>query len=294
MVYYVNMKLNEVVFITSSESPHLSASDSLLITPLRKKEIIVRALPWDDLEIDWTRFTSIILRSCWNYHYNYPLFLKWLWKLKEKHVQLWNPIDVVIWNSNKKYLRDLENKGIPTIPTVWVSQKEKIELEIISKDKGWKDMVIKPCVGASAHEIIKASFGAYISAQIKIDELVQKTDVMIQPLMHEVITEGEYSLIFIDGEFSHAILKRPKKGDFRSNYHYGATKKKVTLDKRFISQALNILKTIESPLLYARVDGIRRKDTFILMELELIEPHLFFDHDSQSPIRFAEALAGKI
>ncbi|MBI4130856.1 hypothetical protein HY468_06060 [Candidatus Roizmanbacteria bacterium] len=285
------MPSKEIALITYKESPELSKSDALLVEPLKNEGFTSQAVPWDSGDIDWERFTALVLRSCWNYHYNYQDFLTWLSKIENTHIPLWNPAEVVRWNANKKYLTDLESKGVSTVPTVWLEKDERTNLEDIAGEKKWNDLVVKPSVGASAYGIFRVRSGEYNAAQIKINDILQQSEVMIQPLMEEVMSEGEYSLVFIGGEYSHAMLKTPKEGDFRSNHHCGATEVKVEPDRPLIDQAYSILDKVDSPLLYARIDGINRDGEFVLMELELIEPHLFFDQDQQSPTRFAKALA---
>lgn len=282
--------MKSVALITYGESPDLTESDRLLIKPLQDEGFNPRAVAWDDKEIDWTQYDYLVLRSCWNYHYSFSKFLNWLSHLEKIKAKLWNPIPVVRWNADKRYLKDLEKQEVSIPPTIWLDKGTKANLEDVMNDKGWDDVVVKPTVGASVYEVFRIKIDKHNTAQPKLEMLLNKTDVMIQPLMSEVITEGEFSFIFLGGEYSHAMLKRPKKGDFRSNYHCGGKETKVEPDKGLVEQASSVLKKVDSPLLYARIDGINRNGKFILMEIELIEPHLFFDQDPKSPIRFARAL----
>lgn len=288
------MLSHQIALVTYYGYPHLTESDKLLVKPLQDLGIDPQAVVWNDKKVDWSSFRSIVIRCCWDYHYKYRQFLDWLTELEKLKVSVWNPIDLIRWNSDKKYLRDLQKKGVPIIPTIWVDSGEKVVLDDIFQKFNVSQLIIKPTVGASSYEIIKADVREYKRAQSRLDKLLAKADVMIQPFRYEVLTEGEYSFIFINRKFSHAILKHPQKGDFRSIPEFGASEAYVNPEKKLISQADKILEKIDSLLLYARIDGVNCNREFHLMELELIEPHLSFDKNHQSAILFARALKERI
>ena len=281
---------NQIALVTYYGYPHLTESDKLLVKPLQDLGFDPQAVVWNDKKVDWSKYSCIVIRSCWDYHYKYQQFLDWLSQLEKANLQVWNSIDIIRWNSDKKYLIDLENQGVAIIPTFWVNRGKNIILKEIYIKFNVSQLIIKPTVGAYSYEIFKADDNDYNRAQSRLDKLLVKADVMIQPFMDEVLTEGEFSFVFINGKFSHAVLKRPKKGDFRSIIEFGASETKVKPNKKLLDQANSLLKNVKSPLLYARVDGINHNGKFQLMELELIEPHLFFDLNPYSPILFARAL----
>jgi glutathione synthase/RimK-type ligase-like ATP-grasp enzyme len=283
-----------VALVTYSDSPTLTSSDALLVEPLKNEGIEAVAAPWDDPTINWSHFDGIILRSAWNYHTTHKAFIKWLSHLRSLHTTVLNPIDWMIWNSDKKYLKDLETKGTNVIPSILLKPNKRIPLEQIARDKQWTRLVIKPTIGASAHGISMAEPGEYKKKESTITQLLQNSDVLVQPLMTEVMSGGEYSCVFIAGNFSHAIQKLPKKGDFRSNSEFGSTETLVTLDPMVIQQAKKILMTIEEPMFYARVDGFISTKQFTIMEVELIEPHLFFDLYPQAAHTFARELKKRL
>jgi glutathione synthase/RimK-type ligase-like ATP-grasp enzyme len=282
--------MKAVGFVTYKQSSKLTESDQFIVPPLKKRGFEAHAVAWDDTRIDWTRFDVIVLRSCWNYHLHYEQFLAWLNRIKRLKVPVWNPIPVIRWNSNKKYLKDLEYKGVPVIPTVFIEKGTTYFLSDIAKHKGWKDLVIKPAIGASSYNVCLVKQNEYDKKQNEFVKLSGQSDVCIQPFVKEIYN-GEYSLIFLGNQYSHAVLKIPKKGDFRSNCETGGAEKRIEPEKRIIQQAANIVKTIHSPLLYARVDGIILDGKFTLSELELIEPELYFYLDPLSPAKFAKTLA---
>ncbi|OGG03654.1 hypothetical protein A2W14_04020 [Candidatus Gottesmanbacteria bacterium RBG_16_37_8] len=287
------MAHKRIGLITFSKKPLLTPSDNLLLEPLKKAGFDPLAVPWDKKNVNWSAYNFLILRSCWNYHFNFPLFLNWLDQLEKVKIKILNPVEIVNWNVNKKYLKDLERIGVPIVPTVFLAKGEKVNLKDLVSKRDWQEIVIKPAVGASSYNVLRFQDNEYDKAQVKLNEIVKRSAVLIQPLMKEVIEEGEYSLIFFGREYSHTVLKRPKIGDFRA-LGFGASYTKIEPDKKLISQAGDILSKIKSDLLYARLDGISQNGVFILIEIELIEPHLFFDLDPQSPTRFVKAFEERI
>jgi glutathione synthase/RimK-type ligase-like ATP-grasp enzyme len=282
--------MKHVAFATYKENPQLTESDALLVRPLLQKGIISSPVAWNSKTADWTKFDAIILRSTWDYQFHYTSFSSWLSYLKTIQVQVHNPIPIIQWNSDKSYILDLAKKGVHTVPTVLHIKGETNNVEDIMKDFGSKECVIKPTIGASASGVTRVNLSEYKKSEKIIQKLLAENDCLIQPLMNEVMSEGEYSFVFIGNTFSHAILKKPKLGEFRSNHEFGAKEQVVNPHKTLVDQAANILNTAQNDLLYARVDGINRNGKFILMELELIEPHLFFDKKPMAATLFAQTL----
>ncbi|MCJ7740558.1 hypothetical protein MUP32_04565 [Candidatus Microgenomates bacterium] len=267
----------KIALVTYSQYQKLTTSDNFLIKPLKEAGFDPTAVAWDDDKVNWQQFDLIILRSCWNYHLKVNEFTGWLDYLEKNKLRVFNPVSLLKWNLDKKYLLDLEKKGIPIIPTVFIKKGSTIDLIKIIEENNWPEIVIKPTIGASAYEVHKVTTETVKPIQSKYDQLVNRGDVMIQPLMKEVVTEGEYSFVFLGGRFSHAILKKPKSNEFRTNYRFGGTCQRVEPAEKLLLQATTIMKAIPSPALYARVDGLNINGKLTLMELELIDPHLFFD-----------------
>jgi len=284
--------MTKIGLITYTEDPELSESDKLLIKPLKRLGFEVLKAAWDDSKINWKSFQCLVLRACWNYHKKYKKFIKWLDYLEENNIKLFNPVSIVKWNSNKKYLVDLRKKGIHIVPTIYIKSKSKIKIGRLLKENNLNnEIIVKPAIGASAYKIFKFHIDKINRYLPKIIELIDKVDVIIQPFMKEIV-KGEYSSIIIGGIYSHTVLKVPKKGDFRSNYHYGAHEIRVKLNKEEVSEIMNVYHLITKELLlYTRIDFIKQDKTIILMESELIEPHLFLDMNNKSADLFANSLA---
>jgi hypothetical protein len=269
--------MKHVALVTYKASPNLTASDELLVKPLENEGIQVIAVPWDDPTVDWNKFDAIVLRSCWNYHVNYDKFILWLTHLKHIQANVFNPVNLMLWNSKKTYLQDLQKSGIPIIPTIY-HQKN---IQTIHSYTGWNDIIAKPLIGIRSNGVYRFKNPNSPWTQIRFKWLTKKTDYLIQPFMTEFQTDGEYSFIFIGRIFSHAV---------RKTQHISLVKP----SQIHIRQARQALKAVGNDTLYARVDGIFRNNTFILLELELIEPILYFDLYPPAAISFAKALKKRL
>ena len=282
--------MKKLGIVTCQRLPTLSMSDQLLLQPLEKLGFNPEPVIWNNKKVDWSSFDYLILRSCWDYYIHIEDYLSWLTQLSTMHVHVWNPLPILKWNSNKKYLKELEYKGVPIIPTVYIEQGEKYFLRDIEDRKRWKHLVIKPAVGADGFGASRITTDLTNSSQKPFDNLLKMGDILVQPFMNEAVIGGEYSFVFIGGNYSHAILKRPVKGDFRPTHISRGGVIKIEPSNTLIRQAARILEKLGSPLLYARVDGIITNGTLLLMELELIEPYLYFEYAPTSAIKFAKTL----
>lgn len=266
-------------FATSKDLPDLTVSDRIAAEALRADGGIVVPVVWDDALVDWGEFSAIIIRSTWDYHLQPHLFRLWVDRLAQEGIPVWNPIKILRWNIDKRYLLDLETNGIPIPRTRFLDGKESFDLSSLKSFMGTDEVVVKPVVSASSWNTWRCSLGDF-SGEVRrrLDDLLDGTDVMIQEFMPEIATEGEWSLIFFGERFSHAVRKYPREGDFRVQDELGG---RYCLEPNpppaLVRQASDVLGTIEHPLLYARVDGIVRSGKLVVMELELLEPSLFFD-----------------
>ncbi len=270
------MTKQRVAFVTYSDDPSLSKSDKLLADHLRSQGFSVEATAWDSAEVNWELFDTLILRSCWNYHLHVDAFSEWLTIMEERQKKVWNPYDTIRWNLNKSYLLDLESKHIPIIPTTILPKGSTLSLENIFEEMNIDEIVLKPTIGASAHGVYKIHRNSQQAKEADIQTLLQQNDTIVQPFIPEV-TKGELSLIFIGKHFSHAVLKKPPRNEFRTNRHFSSEETLFRPDDDIIDQASKVLHQCSVDILYARVDGVIIQNRFTLMELELIEPHLFFD-----------------
>src|SRR5688572_12418983 len=226
-----------IALATYAALPALAPDEQLLIESLAA--IGIRGVPavWDDPSIAWTEFDGVIIRSCWDYHLRPAEFFGWIDRVTASGVPIWNPPSMLRWNSRKTYLHDLAIGGVRTVPTLWLegdgARRSPLSLESILADTGWEVAVVKPIVSASAHETWKLSRAEARAHRAEHDArlhaLVARHGVMVQPFVPEIESDGEWSLQFFSGEFSHAVLKRASAGDFRVQREFGGTHETVTL-----------------------------------------------------------------
>jgi glutathione synthase/RimK-type ligase-like ATP-grasp enzyme len=248
--------LKQIAFVTYSKQPDFAVDDQPLAQSLVSLGHSVIPLAWDDELAAWHSFDKIILRSCWNYHLHPNKFLTWLSFIESLTTIIHNPVRVVRWNLHKKYLLELSQLGVILPPTVWVQQKSSTTLSSIIIENDWRRAVVKPAISATAHNTFLTNPSEAIQQEAFFNEQVQQGDVLVQQFMPEVQEEGEWSLIFFDKKFSHAVLKRAHANDFRVQDNFGGTYAVLDPPQLALDQAHQILTLIPELLLYARVDEL--------------------------------------
>ena len=261
----------------------------------------VDTVVWDDPAIDWAAFDAVYICTPWDYPEKLEQFLEVLEAIDRSPAHLVNDLALVEWNLRKTYLRGLEARGGAIVPSLWYDDFDPAACRASFSRLDTPAVVIKPQVGANAAD-------TYVLQQPLEDELVaelaatfSRRPFFIQPFMANVQREGEYSLFYFDCRYSHAILKVPAEGDFRSQEEHGAEILTVEPPAGLLRAGDRILSLVEPAPVYARADFVRdRGDRFLLMELELIEPSLYLRTDDGAAARFAGAfeqrfqvLAGK-
>ncbi len=278
-----------IALATASKYPDLTDDDRLLLAPLAQRPIQAEPAIWNDASRNWSSYDAVVVRSCWDYHLQPENFLHWIANLEALNVPLFNSADVLRWNANKTYLRDLEAKGIAVVPTLWPEPGERVSLDDALGEMAWPKAVVKPRISATAYRTQLVTSENASSAQALFDDLRQGPGVMVQKFMDGIPTEGEWSLMFFAGAFSHAVIKRPKPGDFRVQNDFGGIAQRADPPPHVLDAAKRAVEAVDSTL-YARVDGVVDEGQFRLMELELIEPALFLSENQAAPARFAEAI----
>lgn len=280
-----------IAFVTYAKIPHLTEDDQWIERSLEKRGIKCSSFPWDTENVPWETFDAVVLRSCWDYYLKYEEFLQWLEMLKIRNVNVFNGIDLILHNSNKEYLKELSGKGVVIPATSWIDPRSPLDICSLMKQNNWKKAVMKPCVSAGAYETYLIEENTCKEYEEKLRNVKRNSSVMVQEYLEEINSEGEISLIFFGNQYSHAVLKIPATDDFRVQLKFGGTVQNYEPSMQTIKTAENIIASLSCPeLLYARVDGVLVKERFVLMELELIEPCLFFSYDDKSSERFADAL----
>ena len=282
--------MTRIALATYSKLPTLNDDDRLLVPALAALDVTAVPAVWDARAVCWDEFQGVLIRSCWDYHLRPGEFLDWIDQLERAGVAVWNPGNLLRWNHHKRYLRDLAARDVATVPTRWLPRGEAADLLALLADAGWREAVVKPAVSASAFGTWRTSTGTATGEQSRLDELLRRADVMVQPLLPEVADAGEWSLVFLGRRFSHAVLKRPAPGDYRVQWEFGGSAESAVPPGHLIADAERVIAAVRGDALYVRVDGVEREGRLVLMELELIEPHLFLGWDSGAAGRLAEAL----
>ena len=245
---------------------------------------------WDNPTYEWQETKSVLFRTIWDYFERFNEFWEWLEQVKTK-TKLINSYELIKWNIDKHYLKDISSWGIETVPTYFADKGCNMKLHEIAKRNQWKDLVIKPAISASAFKTYKI-----LANEIQVNEklfnsLVQERNMLVQPYFGTITQLGEASLMVFDGKFTHAILKKAQPGDFRVQDDFGGTVHNYIPTKAEINFAEKVFETCKTKPLYGRVDIVWDNDkNFYLSELEIIEPELWIRNYPKCAERIAEAV----
>lgn len=278
-------------FLTMEDPSGFFVYDHLTHQPLASLGWRVVDIPWSKPVERWSQFDAVVIRSPWDYQSDPESFLATLDEIEAAGVRLFNSSRICRWNIDKIYLRDLAEQGVPTIPTLWLESFDRRQLDDQFKATEFSGpLVLKPTIGAGADNVIVLKRSDH-SAWEQASQVFRDRPLMVQPFLGSIRSLGEYSLFYFAGKFSHAIIKIPAEGDFRVQEEHGGIIRSIRPSSEILSVAAKTLQAIDQTLLYARVDIVQLNDgSFAVIELELIEPSLYFSYDDQSPRRFAEAL----
>jgi len=243
----------------------------------------VEARPWTEPG-DLTGFDLVMPLVAWGYHQDPPRWHALLDRLEREAVPTLNPVPLLRWNSDKRYLAELGRKNVATIPTQLVESLDEAALGQARAEFG-EELVIKPPVSASAY----GTYRLGPNDPLPPDALGQA--MLVQPFLRSVSHEGEYSIMLFGGRFSHSIVKRPKAGDYRVQPHLGGTELACSPPDGAIDLAHAALAAAPAEATYARVDMVRDNEgKLAIIELELIEPALWLQHAPDSGASFASAV----
>jgi hypothetical protein len=234
-------------------------------------DLAIEPVRWTEKDADWGKYAAVLVFSAWDYQDNHEAFLATLDRISALGIPVFNEPPLVRWNIRKTYLRDFDARGVAVIPTLWPEQPAAADIREAMAAFGTDDVVLKRQVAGGARAQVR-----YTRANLPPDGLVMDRPGMIQPFVPAIVIEGEYSFLFVDGGFSHALVKRSAAGDYRIQEAYGGRSHRVDPAPRDLSDARAVLDALDAPPLYARVDMVRGNDgRLLLMELEVIEPFLF-------------------
>ena len=265
----------QIQILRSGFAPH-----GLTLTPVR----------WMDPTLDWKRFAAVLVNAAWDYQDNHEIFLSTLDRIAAMGIAVFNDPATVRWNIRKTYLREMEAKGVPIIPTLWPEAPSAADITAAMDVFKADDVILKRQVGGGARDQKR-----YSRDSLPAPGPVMDRAGMIQPFIPAIATEGEFSFLFIDGDFSHVVLKRPKSGDYRIQAAYGGVSMAIDPTPEDRAAAQRVLDGLDLPPLYARIDMVRSVGgELLLMELEVLEPYLFPEDGPQIGDMLGAALARRL
>jgi glutathione synthase/RimK-type ligase-like ATP-grasp enzyme len=281
----------DVALVTGAVGPSfMHEVDTRLVAALRERGAAVHTPCWSDVEVAWDAFDLAVVRTTWDYVDDRDAFVAWAAATAER-TALWNPADVLRWNTHKSYLLELEDRGAPVVPTAWLAQGDRIDLADLLASRGWSRAVVKPAVAAGSQGLARVDAAAAAAGQRHLDALLAVGDAMVQAYLPSVETRGELSVVVVDGEVSHAVRKLPAAGEFRIQEEFGGRYVEEELDRDTTDLAAWIVETAGTELLLARVDLLEDEvGTLQLAELEATEPDLYLDAAPDAAARVADAI----
>jgi glutathione synthase/RimK-type ligase-like ATP-grasp enzyme len=283
-------------FLTLEDPGDYVIDDDLAVPALAQLGWRVASVPWTRARVPWDGFDAVVIRSTWDYPDDPDGFLDVLRDIEAAGTPLFNPLGLARWNIRKTYLRDLEDRGVPVVPTVWRERLDPGALPALRDALGHAGAVVKPVVGASASGTFHVRPGDAPERIEAVEAYFADRALLAQPFLEVVPREGEFSLIYFGGAHSHTILKTPRETDFRVQEEHGGVIRAVDAEPALLGAGDRAIRALGPAPLYARADFVRAPgpDRFWLMELELIEPSLYLRTDPGAPARFARALDARM
>lgn len=264
--------------------------DQLLSAALEQRGMKVHRINWDSNKMHWSDTRYILFRSTWDYFMRYTEFDPWLERTKQE-TRMINPYQLIRWNLDKHYLSDLSSKGLNVPPTRFIEKGETKSLKELVEESAWKEIILKPVVSGGGRHTYRFGSEETRNYESICRSLLKNESLIIQEFQKQVLTRGELAFMLFDGKFSHAILKKAKKGEFRVQDDFGGTVHRYEPSKEEISWAEEVVSLCDPLPVYARVDAILdNKDQLALAELELIEPELWFRFCPEAADKMADAL----
>ncbi|MFT6328137.1 MAG: hypothetical protein ACJAYN_000056 [Bermanella sp.] len=283
----------KVAILTTDNLDAFFVYDRLLDDPLK-------SLGWESTEVswrvknhNWDQYDVVVVRSTWDYQAHCQEFLACLQIIDNSSAVLCNSMSLIEWNISKRYLKELEDKGVPIIPTLWADELHEPHFAAAFAKFNCDEIVIKPYVSANADGTYRLTPAAVSKQLPSIMQEYKQRSAMIQPFLTSILEQGEYSLFYFNSQYSHAICKQPAKGDFRVQEEHGGQLTSIQPSNAMFALAEQTIDALPEEALYARVDIVSLNAELMIIEVELIEPSLYFNMDESSAAFFAKVFATK-
>ncbi|MGD2136585.1 MAG: hypothetical protein PVF27_10510 [Gemmatimonadales bacterium] len=282
-----------VLLATCAALPGLHADDQYLLRGLLDRGIDAEPAVWEDRLRDWGAASLCVIRSTWDYSYRRDAFLRWSERVAGL-TRLRNSTALVRWNTHKRYLVDLAEQDVPTVPSVVLPAGQPVDLAAVLAERGWDEAVLKAAVAQTGRYAMQVTGRTVETGQAHLDRILPHEDMLVQPFIARIPERGEASLVFIDGEFTHAVRKRGTGETMLVHHDYGGSVRptRPRPEEMYVAEAA--LATVREATLYARVDLVYDDDRPMVMELELVEPELFLRFSEAAVVQFVETIARDI
>ena len=284
----------EVPDETNWYQANILGEERFLMAGLEARGLRTKRVAWSNAEFDWKRARAAVFRSTWDYFDRFAEFSAWMDRVAGG-LQFFNTPELVRWNVDKHYLRDLAGRGVNVPVTQFIEHWEATTLREVMEAHGWSEAILKPVVSGAARHTYRLNATNLEAHESVLRELLREESMMVQPFLGSVLTQGELSLMVIGGRCTHAVRKIAKSGDFRVQDDHGGTvhPHTPTADEIAFAEAA-VVACPQSPL-YARVDAVRDDEGRLsLMELELVEPELFFRFHPPAADALAAVIAERL
>jgi glutathione synthase/RimK-type ligase-like ATP-grasp enzyme len=278
----------DVALASCTTLPEPDPDEAPLLRALRERGVRAEVLAWDDPNARFDRARLTVIRATWNYHRAPEAFARWVAAVSAQ-TALVNGPEVVLWNMHKRYLLELSARGIPALPTELAARQTGCSLARLLDERGFRELVIKPAIAAGSRGAKRFAASELAAAQLYLDAITASEDALVQPYVPEIAQRGERSLVWIDGQITHALRKAPR---FDGQDESITVALDITAEERALAQ--RAIEAVGKPLFYARVDLVTLSAGPMLMELELIEPSLYFEASPLALERFASGVVARL
>jgi glutathione synthase/RimK-type ligase-like ATP-grasp enzyme len=284
----------ETLDVDNPYTDNIRREDEILIAALSDEGFHATRIDWSRRDVDWSRYDALLLRTMWDYFDRFDEFCAWLDAI-DGVVPVFNELSTVRWNMDKHYLLDLRDRGIPIVPTLVLERGDTVSLRDVLAEYGWSQAVIKPAVSGAARHTYRVDARDPSEPQAQLDRLLADESFLVQPFMPDIVERGEVTVVVMDGECTHAVLKVAKPGDFRVQDDHGGTVHPHPPSAAESALAARAIAAVSPSPLYGRVDMVRdEKGGLAVMELELIEPELWLRFAPESAQRIAQGLRRRL
>ena len=297
----MNQQQRPIALVSARAAHGLDEDMAPLQAALAALQLPAEVVDWDDASVDWSRYALVLLRSTWDYTTRLPEFHAWLERVAAQTALL-NPPAVVRWNVDKHYLGELARAGVATVPSEFVEpgQSASAGFQAFAQRHPQAELVVKPSVGAGSRDAQRYGREEQPAIVAHIERLLAASrSVLLQPYLDRVDEQGETALMYFDGQFSHAIRKGPllQRGNAPTRALFAAehiTPRDPGADELALGARVLAALPFAAPL-YARIDLIRAAaGSPCVLELEMAEPSLFFNHSADGAARFATAIGRRL